>query len=95
MGTGMLKNRTICAAAALGVALGSALAGVKPVLAQPSGDNVQTRGPARQQARTRITVHPERNEPGPNSKRICQSWLEKEYRVSGTVIVPVMRCHWD
>jgi hypothetical protein len=87
----MLKNKTIGAALVFGVAI----AGATPVLAQPSGENAQARPAARQQARTRITVHPERNEPGPNSKRICQSWLEKEYRVSGTVIVPVMRCHWD
>ncbi|HET7849604.1 MAG TPA: hypothetical protein VFL51_11145 [Pseudolabrys sp.] len=87
----MLRNRAIWAAAALG----AALVGMQPAMAQSSGENAQTRPAVRHQARTRITVHPERNEPGPNSKRICQSWLEKEYRVSGTVIVPVMRCHWD
>ncbi|MGE5535943.1 MAG: hypothetical protein ACM3W7_10545 [Acidobacteriota bacterium] len=86
MGSGTTKNRTICALAAVALVF----AGATPVLAQDS--NTQTPAAARQQVRTRITVHPE---PGPNSKRICQSWLEKEYRVSGTVIVPVMRCHWD
>jgi hypothetical protein len=48
-------------------------------------------------ARTRphVTVHPRRFEPGPNAKRHCVSWLQKQYRVSGTVIVPQMRCWWD
>jgi hypothetical protein len=44
------------------------------------------------QSRPRITIVPR---PGPNSKRHCQSWLVTEYRVSGTVIVPKMRCWWD
>ena len=45
--------------------------------------------------RPHVTVHPRRIEPGPNSKRHCVSWLQKQYRVSGTVIVPQMRCWWD
>jgi len=45
-------------------------------------------------AQSRITVYP-RPKPGPNSKRHCQAWLAKEYRVSGTVIVPRMQCWWD
>ncbi len=46
------------------------------------------------QSRPRITIHPRRTYPGPNSKRYCRSWLAKEYRVSGPVIVPQMRCWW-
>jgi hypothetical protein len=46
------------------------------------------------QSRPRVTIHPRRSHPGPNSKRYCQSWLAKEYRVSGPVIVPQMRCWW-
>ena len=40
------------------------------------------------QSRPRITIHPRRIRPGPNAKRYCRSWLAKEYRVSGPVIVP-------
>jgi len=41
----------------------------------------------------RIIVYPRTLRP--SAKRHCQSWLVKEYRVSGTVIVPRMRCYWD
>lgn len=47
------------------------------------------------QSRPRIVVHPRTSFPGPNAKRYCRSWLAKEYRVSGTVIVPRMRCWWQ
>jgi hypothetical protein len=47
------------------------------------------------QSRPRITIHPRRTHPGPNVKRYCRSWLAKEYRVSGPVIVPQMRCWWE
>lgn len=46
------------------------------------------------QSRSRVTIHPRRTHPGPNSKRYCRSWLAQEYRVSGPVIVPQMRCWW-
>lgn len=46
------------------------------------------------QRRPRITVYPRPNYPGPYATRHCDSWLEKEYRVSGTVVVPRMRCYW-
>jgi hypothetical protein len=45
--------------------------------------------------RPRVIIHPRHFEPRPNSKRHCASWLQKEYRVSGTVITPQMRCWWD
>jgi hypothetical protein len=47
------------------------------------------------QSRPRVTIHPRPTRPGPNSKRYCRSWLAKEYRVSGPVIVPQMRCWWE
>jgi hypothetical protein len=34
-------------------------------------------------------------EPGPNSVRICSSYYEYEYRLSGTVIVPRANCYWS
>jgi len=43
---------------------------------------------------TRVYIYP-RTHPGPNSRRICNSWLVQEHRPSGTVIVPQMRCYWD
>jgi hypothetical protein len=33
--------------------------------------------------------------PGPGYVRQCNSQLVQEYRPSGTVIVPVMRCWWE
>ncbi len=46
-------------------------------------------------SRPRVTIYPRSIHPGPNSKRHCYSWLAKEYRISGTVVVPRMRCWWD
>lgn len=46
------------------------------------------------QRRAAITIHPSRSTPGPNATRHCDAWLEKEYRPSGTVVVPRMRCVW-
>jgi hypothetical protein len=45
------------------------------------------------QSRPRVTIYPRR--PGPNARRQCRSWLVKEYRISGPVIVPRMRCWWE
>jgi hypothetical protein len=50
---------------------------------------------AAQTSRPRITIHPRRNVVGPNSVRQCRAQLVKEYRVSGTVIVPRMQCWWE
>ena len=32
--------------------------------------------------------------PGPNAVRQCADWYTTEYRPSGTVITPQMRCRW-
>ena len=71
---------------------------------QPRRVAVQRREPAR------ITVRPILRErldstefprsdylgyPGPNAVRQCVSWLQPEYRLSGTVITPQMRCWWQ
>lgn len=53
-----------------------------------------TREFAAQSVRPRITIHP-RHRPGRYSTRYCRSWLAREYRVSGPVIVPQMRCFWN
>jgi hypothetical protein len=45
---------------------------------------------------TRIRVHPlAQTYPGPDAVRQCTAWLAPEYRPSGTVIVPKMRCWWE
>jgi hypothetical protein len=62
---------------------------------RPMRINVGT-GPIRRSA-TRIDVYPRPylyEYPGPNAKRDCVSWLEPEWRPSGTVIVPRLRCRW-
>ncbi|HVV81182.1 MAG TPA: hypothetical protein VHD59_16415 [Pseudolabrys sp.] len=46
------------------------------------------------QRRVSVTVTPTRSTPGPNATRHCDAWLEKEYRPSGTVVVPRMNCVW-
>ncbi|MPZ39110.1 MAG: hypothetical protein GEU95_13835 [Rhizobiales bacterium] len=33
--------------------------------------------------------------PGRNAVRQCTSWLATEYRLSGTVVTPQMRCWWE
>jgi hypothetical protein len=70
------------------LALAALLTGLAaPALAQDS-DNA-TRSPPR------IVIHPRTIHPGPNAKRYCRSWLAREYRVSGPVIVPRMQCWWQ
>jgi hypothetical protein len=72
----------------------------KPVLAGPSACNSETSANclaelAAQKKRPRVTIYPRRVYPGPNAKRQCRAWLAQEYRVSGPVIVPQMRCWWE
>ncbi len=56
---------------------------------------VQRRSRVRR-APTRIRVYRQPyGYPGPNAVRQCSSWLAQEYRPSGTVIVPRMRCWWE
>jgi hypothetical protein len=53
---------------------------------------------------TRLRIYPRRRGellpgdyyyyPGPNAVRVCQSWLQREFRLSGPVITPQMRCRW-
>ena len=49
---------------------------------------------AAQTSRPRVTVYPRDYLP-PNAIRQCRSWLVTEYRASGPVIVPRMRCWWE
>ena len=74
--------KSLCVIALI-AASGSAIAG-------PSDNSREVSA----QRRARVTVYPASNYPGPNATRHCDSWLEKEYRPSGTVVVPRMRCYW-
>jgi hypothetical protein len=46
------------------------------------------------QRRPQVTIYPRRSYLSPNATRHCDAWLAKEYQVSGTVVVPNMRCYW-
>jgi hypothetical protein len=50
---------------------------------------------AAQSARSRVTIYPRRTRLSQNSVRQCRATLVKEFRVSGTVIVPRMHCWWE
>lgn len=65
--------------------------------AQSEGDVAATAAKRAQvaQSRTSIVVTPRRRQLPPDAKRHCEAWLEQEYRVSGTVIVPRQRCWWQ
>ena len=76
---------------ALGSCIALALAAAWPAAAA-TGDRDQQ---ASAQKPPRVIIRPHRSEPGPNAKRQCESWLAQEYRPSGTVIVPRMRCWWE
>jgi hypothetical protein len=48
-----------------------------------------------QSSRPRVTIYPRHQRLSANSVRQCRSQLVKEYRPSGTVIVPKMQCWWE
>jgi hypothetical protein len=50
---------------------------------------------AAQTKRPRVTIYRRRVYVAPNAVRQCRSWLAREYRVSGPVIVPQMYCWWE
>jgi hypothetical protein len=85
----------IAAAATASFFLGPAGASAAP----PSrNDNAQMSELSAQRrarpARTRIRIYAPFAYPGPHAVRHCTAWLEPEWRPSGTVIVPRMRCWW-
>jgi len=89
----MLKKMTACLALAgviFALAFGAALAApTRPESASPSAQDTANG------KRPRVTIYPRRLYPGPNAVRQCRSWLVTEYRVSGPVITPQMRCWWQ
>ncbi|MBV8924342.1 MAG: hypothetical protein JOZ74_03120 [Bradyrhizobium sp.] len=72
----------------------SASAGLKVAQAAPQDVPPRVRRP-----RLRVTPYEEQGvvphyNPGPDAVRLCNAHYEQEYRPSGTVIVPRMRCYW-
>jgi hypothetical protein len=59
--------------------------------AQPIEATAQQR---RRRAPTQLRVYRDRAYLPPNAVRTCDAWYEQEFRPSGTVIVPRMRCRW-
>ena len=86
--------------ALIGLTFVFGVGGGMPASAQPSVCNNETSANCptdltAQKKRPRVTIYPRRVYPGANAKRQCRSWLAQEYRVSGPVIVPQMRCWWE
>jgi hypothetical protein len=86
--------------ALVGVIFVFSAGGAIPASAGPSDCNNETSAncPAErtaQKKRPRVTIYPRHVYPGTNAKRQCRAWLAQEYRVSGPVIVPQMRCWWE
>lgn len=50
---------------------------------------------AAQTSRPRVTIYPRRQQLTANSVRQCRAQMVKEYRPSGTVVVPRMHCWWE
>ena len=76
--------------------LGAAFAVVAtPVVAGPYVSARTTHEFAAQSSRPRITIYPRQKQLNAHSVRQCRAQLVKEYRVSGTVIVPRMQCWWE
>ncbi len=86
----MPKNRGFLA---LAVMVATFFAGIQ-VSAAENSRGIQEFA-AQTARRPHIVIRPRRIEPGPNSRRYCRSWLAKEYRVSGPVIVPQQQCWWQ
>jgi len=62
--------------------------------ASPSARQSTELSAQQRRPRTRIVIRPSRLQLPPNAVRECEAWLAPEFRPSGTVIVPAMRCRW-
>jgi hypothetical protein len=86
-------NRAVIAATAMLAVAGFGLWPSVQAAAQGAGAPERA---ARAHPPARIRVHPlAQSYPGPDAVRQCTAWLAPEYRPSGTVIVPKMRCWWE
>lgn len=88
------------------VVVSSALALAAPLQARDAGLRAPAEFSAQERQRPRIRVQPQPPAwayprpddyswpaPGP-AYRQCEDWYQTEYRPSGTVITPQMRCRW-
>jgi hypothetical protein len=82
----MQMSRIACGLAVTALMLG----GARTASAEPSSTTRELSA----QGRPHIVIRPRQTSPGPNARRYCRSWLQKEYRASGPVITPQMRCWW-
>ncbi len=72
------------------------------VASPPAVTDLSAQRRAHRRSPTRIRVHPRhqpddvypRYNPGPNAVRDCNATYVREFRPSGTVIVPRMTCVW-
>jgi hypothetical protein len=81
----------------IAVLAGLILGAEGPAAATATSDQYATELSAQRRQRpprTRIRIYAPYVYPGPRAVRHCTSWLEPEWRASGTVIVPRMRCWW-
>jgi hypothetical protein len=89
------------------LAAGLLALGASPVAPLSSGETMNMRSmefspQARQRPRVRVTPpaaydYPRPGDyswPGPGAVRHCVDWYATEYRPSGTVVTPQMRCRW-
>jgi hypothetical protein len=92
----MAKTASLVAAmASVGFFLTVAGAAAAPALASDAAQATELSSQRRSRpVRTRVRVFAPYTYPGPRAVRHCTSWLEPEWRPSGTVIVPRMRCWW-
>jgi hypothetical protein len=97
MRTMRTMNRAAPAATAVLAFVGLGLWSPPQAMAQNAGveEKAPPAPPVRPHPPVRIRVHPLTQTLGPDAVRQCQSWLAPEYRPSGTVIVPKMRCWWE
>jgi hypothetical protein len=98
----MRKLRLAILAGGALVALSMSVAANSPAEAQGAGvrtganvpPSIEATAQSRRRARTPLRVYPERTYLPPTAVRACDAWYEQEFRPSGTVIVPRMRCRW-
>ena len=82
---------TICIGSSSAEAQAVARDGQRANAARQVESSAQSR---RRRAPTQLRVIRERVYLPPTAVRTCDAWYEQEFRPSGTVIVPRMRCRW-
>jgi hypothetical protein len=95
--------KVIVAVGLMAVVIGAMLSCAAPANAQSATPLIQRAAPlssdlsAQRRIRRRgtpIYIYGRSGYLPPTAVRACNAWYEQEYRPSGTVIVPRMRCHW-